>query len=191
MRSLKELKKFIDENDSLGMTFSDYIDFLPFEEAKKYFTDKYIKDVKSGKEVYTQKEYSEEAIIEEMRDYLEFAWDKANACRGLSAGRSLQHYRNWFYALGSEFDDFATAIAKYEYYGKPWLWLITELFNLDPKKFDEDGWTSGDYDPGTYEYYYISQDKIDDTIKKAKLEVNFDKLKSIFNSRFSKYKAVK
>ena len=42
------------------------------------------------------------AIMDEMREYMPFALDKAEHKRGLSAMRSMDHYRVWIWILRDE-----------------------------------------------------------------------------------------
>ena len=41
-------------------------------------------------------------VISKIKEYLPFTWEKANNCRGLSAMRSMQHFRNWFYMFSKK-----------------------------------------------------------------------------------------
>lgn len=67
-------------------------------------------------------------------DYMPFAWEKANGCRGISAGRSLGHYRAWLWLLGAEgFDD----ILDYQFYGKDELVRICKYLGLEAAKWDD------------------------------------------------------
>ena len=66
---------------------------------------------------------------------MEFAWDKANNCRGISASRSIDHYSVWIWLLGDE--DKLSDIRDYEYYGKPQLVEICELYGWDHSKWDD------------------------------------------------------
>jgi hypothetical protein len=67
-------------------------------------------------------------------DYMPFAWEKANNCRGVSAWRSLSHYKAWLWLLGQDdFDD----IDDYEFYGKDQLRRICDFLGLDPDQWDD------------------------------------------------------
>lgn len=66
--------------------------------------------------------------------YMDFAWEKANGFRGISASRSMAHYRAWLWLLGE--DDFED-IMDYEYYGKEHLRRICRFLGLDPDKWDD------------------------------------------------------
>ena len=76
---------------------------------------------------------SDKDVKEAMLDYMPFAWEKANNCRGISAYRSMCHYRNWLWLLGVDDID----VMDYEYYGKPELVKICERFDWDHAQWDD------------------------------------------------------
>lgn len=130
MRTTQEIIARIEarrSHDILGFEWPCYLDGLTFEEAKPYLKDD-ATDV--GWELKTEAEIRQEAI-----DYMPFAWDKANNCRGISANRSIAHYEAWLWMLGEEWGD--QLMDDYEFYGKPQLVRICEYFGLDPKKWDD------------------------------------------------------
>lgn len=77
------------------------------------------------------KTLTRDAVLTEMRNYMTFAWDKANNERGLSAGRSINHFEAWLWLLG---DEEALAFAEdddnYPEYGRPILRFICERFGF-------------------------------------------------------------
>ncbi len=76
---------------------------------------------------------TDEDVRKQCVDYMEFAWEKANGCRGLSAGRSMGHYKAWLWLLGEDgFDDLET----YRHYGKDNLVRICRFLALDPDRWD-------------------------------------------------------
>ena len=131
--------------DFFGSQRSDLLVFLEFEHAKEFL-----------KEGVTRHEWDEDAakdltedqVIAEIVDYLPFAWGKANDCRGLSAERSLTHFRAWFWLLGE--DDFAGSFETYTMYGKAQLVRISEhpKVNYDWASVDNDRWTNVEGDRG-------------------------------------------
>ena len=66
-------------------------------------------------------------VIAAMRDYMEFALGKATGHRGLSAGRSIDHYRGWLWLLGR---DAEIDWDEYAQYGMPILKRICDLFGF-------------------------------------------------------------
>ena len=132
MRTQEEIVKRINErkkNDMFGWEINGYIKRLDYEHAKP-FLKKGVKD----------KDWKPEKInpAEEIKDYMHFAWEKANDCRGISAGRSLSHMVAWLWLDGRDYflkewhnlDD-------YEYYGKPQLIAICDLYGIDWKQYDD------------------------------------------------------
>ena len=72
-----------------------------------------------------------------MQKYMDFAWDKANSRRGLSAGRSLSHMSAWLWLMGES--TAADEIMDNHYnYGKPWLRAICEAFGWDWREWDNE-----------------------------------------------------
>ena len=78
--------------------------------------------------------YTDQEIRDRCIDYMEFAWGKANNCRGISAGRSMAHYKTWLWLLG---EDQFEGIEDYEFYGKDHLVRICEFLGLDPNEWDD------------------------------------------------------
>ncbi len=78
---------------------------------------------------------SDESIRKEAVDYMEFAWDKANNFRGLSAGRSMDHFTSWLWLLGD--NEIWSSLQQYEYYGKDNLRRICEFLGLDADQWDD------------------------------------------------------
>jgi hypothetical protein len=76
----------------------------------------------------------DDAILAKCKDYMAFAWEKANSCRGISAGRSLMHYKAWLWMFGR--DDFED-IDDYDCYGKDELVRICEFLDIDHTKLDD------------------------------------------------------
>lgn len=77
---------------------------------------------------------TDEDVLKDAREYMEFAWEKANGCRGISASRSLLHYKAWMWLLGEDqFED----IEDYEYYGKDHLVRLCHYLGLDPNQWDD------------------------------------------------------
>lgn len=115
--------------DVFGFEVSEYVRALDFEHARPYL-----------KEGVTAEEWepdlmTDDAIRKCAVDYMDFAWEKANGCRGISAWRSLAHYQAWLWLLGD--DELWPTLSDYEYYGKPELRRICEYFGLDADHWDD------------------------------------------------------
>jgi len=115
----------------MGTKRGTLIDFLDFEHAKPF-----LKDGVTEKD-WTPKQVIEEVIKKEILGYLDFAWDKANNCRGLSAGRSVEHIEAWLWLLGDEELEKRFDAVEYEHYGKEKLILISDALGFDWKKVDD------------------------------------------------------
>ena len=124
----KQVEKVIGD-DWMGFEYPMYLNYLDYEHAKTYLEN----DVTQEKWDSTEKPTDPKT---EMVDYMEFAWQKANGERGISASRSISHYKAWLWLDGNE--DLANRLEEeYTYYGKPQLVEICHYLNIDPSKYDD------------------------------------------------------
>jgi hypothetical protein len=66
-----------------------------------------------------------------MRDYMEFAWGKADDHRGLSAMRSVEKFKAWVWLLGNDkLVEFCEDDDHYAYYGAPVLQRICQEYSF-------------------------------------------------------------
>jgi len=88
---------------------------------------------------------TKEAILKEIVDYLEFAYDKACGKRAISSIRSIHHFLVWFWLLGDDY--FYNKLLQmmetnYAPYGLPILDAIVDYlnekyeYNIDKKKLN-------------------------------------------------------
>lgn len=119
MRTQEEIINKISEvksDDWMGTITSDLVNCLEFSNAKDFLKDE-----------ITEKEWQENGFMKntdgnikkEMQEYLSFAFGKAEDERGISAGRSMDHYYAWIWLLDEEthFGD----VREYDSYGIPHL----------------------------------------------------------------------
>ena len=127
--------KELEPKDFFGDQCSDLVQFLTFENAKPWL-----------KEGVTSEQWQQLTDpVKCIRDYMKFAWGKANDCRGLSARRSVQHMQAWVWLDGK--DELADRLEDvYEFYGKPCLVLVCQEYGIDWKELDNDSWV--DYEDG-------------------------------------------
>jgi len=72
-----------------------------------------------------------DAVLNEMREYMSFAWDKAKRHRGISAERSVQRMGAWLWLLGDdEMVAFTKSSENYPQYGAPILKAICEKYGF-------------------------------------------------------------
>ncbi len=132
MRTQEEIVARIkarEANDVFGFEVSEYVDYLDFEHAHPYLKEGVTEDEWEGPRSLTE-------VKDAMKDYMEFAWGKANGCRGISASRSISHYVAWMWLDGqTEIAD--TLEDDYEFYGKPQLVQICEYLGIDHKQWDD------------------------------------------------------
>ena len=119
--------KEVERNDWLGTERGDLIEVLPFENVKPFLEEGVTE------EEWTPLARDPDSVKARMLDYMPFAWEKANDCRGISASRSMSHFAAWTWLIGEDFGN----LQKYEFYGKPNLVAICERFGWDHKQWDD------------------------------------------------------
>lgn len=126
MRTQKEImERFEKADDLFGTQKGDLIDYMTFENAKPYLQEKYSAKVESGEEKWEMKTDPKKEIL----DYLDFAYDKAEGERGLSAGRSMLHFKTWIWLDDKLFyNEVIDLIDNYTNYGIPALDKISEHY---------------------------------------------------------------
>ena len=117
----------IKRRDFFGFETPDLIVRLPFESARPYLVPE--AKAEEWEIVPRDREY----LLDEMLKYMPFAWDKANNCRGISAGRSMSHFSSWIWLAGDDLGD----LNKYNHYGKNNLVKICEFYGWDSKQWDD------------------------------------------------------
>ena len=115
------------EADFFGFELTDLLIRLPFELAKPFLNP----DVKG--EDWKVQPRDRDSVLKEMLEYMPFAWDKANNCRGLSAVRSMCHYMAWVWLAGDDLGD----LTDYQYYGKDNLVKICDHYGWDSSQWDD------------------------------------------------------
>lgn len=141
MRTQEHILARIEErkkDDIMGFEWHEYTRAVNYENAKKYL------DIDQSISEKRWKEYAplttQEKILDQIKIYMDFAWDKANNFRGISAERSIQHYIAWAWLHGD--DEICAEITRqykenYEFYGKNILVYICEKYSIDHTKYDD------------------------------------------------------
>lgn len=137
-RTQAEILKRIEEikdQDFFGFQVNDLVCFLTYENAKPWC-----------REGVTESQWAQHTDAAELiKGYMGFAWNKANECRGLSAGRSLEHMKAWVW-LDGKADLLEQIEQDYEYYGKPHLVKICQAYDIDWKSLDSNEWVNSEDD---------------------------------------------
>ncbi len=138
-----KIKGIIASNsDFFGVMHADMLRVLPYAVAKPFLV------VTATEEKWNEHRVpaTREAVVKAMLDYMPFAWEKANNCRGLSAGRSVQHMQAWLWLLDNPLGEKLEGI--YQYYGKPCLRAVCEAYGWDWRQWDDGLWRNSEDDDG-------------------------------------------
>lgn len=117
----------VNQSDWMGIQRNDLINVLPFNFAKPFLVPEAIESE------WETEGRDRDAVLSRMLEYMPFAWRKANDERGLSAGRSMDHYTSWVWLLGDDLGD----LGDYQFYGKDNLVRICEKYGWDHTQWDD------------------------------------------------------
>ncbi len=117
------------ENDFFGFISTDLLEYLSFDLAKQFLEGDDIKKVESGKAKWKPSSLKTPYIIKSMKKYMVFALSKAENHRGLSASRSIEHFKAWIWLLGNDDYNFIRW-NNYKNYGAPVLRQICEKYQF-------------------------------------------------------------
>lgn len=142
---IKLLQDPANSEDFFGVQVGNLLATLPYEWAKAndWLKDGVTEEQWNG---MSGRLHTDEDVLKAMREYLPFAWRKANDCRGLSASRSIDHMRAYLWLLENE--EFNRMDEVYEYYGKPNLVICSKLCGFDWRKHDDGRWTNEEVGEG-------------------------------------------
>lgn len=133
IRSTEQIVARIEEvkdNDLFGAEVSNLVVHLPYEQAKPFLNDQVTKE--GFEEVAANSVDIRGAAV----DYLTFAIGKIVQHRGLSAGRSVNHFSAWLWLLFPDEEFARFEGAAYENYGAPQVKVAAELLGA------EDAWAA-------------------------------------------------
>ena len=113
-------------SDFFGTGVTDLLEALDWDHGKEFTRDG-----------TTQQEYEqalagpdEEGLMDIVRKYFPFALEKADDHRGLSASRSISHFKTWIWILKTDEELAAFEATDYMQYGVPQLLKAAEIFGL-------------------------------------------------------------
>lgn len=113
--------------DWLGTQRSDLLVRLPYDKAKPFLLPTVTE------QAWKVAPRDRESVLSEMLEYMPFAWEKANGCRGLSAGRSMDHFMSWTWLAGDDFGN----LTSYQFYGKDHLRKICDHYGWNADQWDD------------------------------------------------------
>jgi len=119
-------------DDFFGFQKSDMLNYLDYDHAKPFLKDGVAREQWDT----ARTPYSHEAVLKEMSEYMEFAWEKANNCRGLSASRTDDHYTAWVWLMGDDAFVAKRDAIEYEHYGKERLIAVCDHYGWDWQQWD-------------------------------------------------------
>jgi hypothetical protein len=128
MRSLVEIVEKIKVLNSIedyfGAERSELVQALPFEEAKPWLAEN------AEKADWTAATATDELVRTSAAEYLRFAIGKAENHRGISASRSIDHFRGWVWLSAPReiYDQFLET--SYTNYGAPQLKFAATALGL-------------------------------------------------------------
>lgn len=113
------------KDDVLGFTAEALLLFLDAAQFREFSRpDADLSD-------WDPQELTRESVLEIMRQYMVFAWEKACGHRGISASRSIAKMAAWLWLLrDDEMAAFATNDANYPQYGVPILKAICDKYDF-------------------------------------------------------------
>lgn len=115
--------------DPFNFTLEVWLPFLTYEQLK--YADlmkESLTEEEWTKEVHTP--YTRENVTQEMREYMPFAWEKAQNQRGLSANRSLIKMQAWMWLLMDDEGIKEMNQVEYAPYGEPVLEYICKRYDF-------------------------------------------------------------
>jgi hypothetical protein len=83
--------------DPLGFEINEYVLALDYEHARAFIRPETV-----AKDWGAPSYQSDEVVLERMQTYVDFAYEKINDERGISAHRSIGHYIAWLYLVGND-----------------------------------------------------------------------------------------
>ena len=115
------------KSSMLNFDIEIYASYLSFEQAECIRNESVTKD-EWGKVL----PLTEESVTADMKDYMDFAWGKAEHHRGLSSMRSIEKMKAWLWLLEDyEMVLFAEEDHNYAMYGAPIVKAISEKYGFE------------------------------------------------------------
>lgn len=134
MRTSEEIVEYIQltsKDDFLGFTRQLLCSYLPWAHMTPFLKEG-ADPIGEGGVHWDEsiREPTRESVLEDMRDYMSFAWGKVEDHRGISAQRSVDKMTAWAWLLEDEALIEKIKQAPYPMYGAPVLKVICEHLEL-------------------------------------------------------------
>lgn len=133
-------------SDWLGFESSDLLPYLSFARAKELGMLVNTATEADWVDAKGQRSQEPEDIKKVIFEYMPFAWEKANDCRGISASRSIHHMAAWLWLLENPLSAKVDTM-DYQYYGKEFLSEICDYFEWDWSIWDDGDWRMSESGP--------------------------------------------
>lgn len=141
------IDRIANHEDMFRTATSDLWRFLPWEHAREHANDKTVKLIDMGMDQWDRRELTREAVLADMREYMEGALEHAEDHHDLESARSLCHFVNWLWLLGDEETlNFITDAGNYQAFGVPALSKICEVYEFEAPR--EESWFVGMLEKG-------------------------------------------
>ncbi len=114
------------DDSLLGFASEVLLSYLDFEHAREFLKAGTTEEA-WNKEQHT---FDEPTLKKDLAEYMDFAWDKVDNHRGISASRSVDKCSTWVWLLGDEALLARVEAAEYAQYGAPKLAVICEAYGL-------------------------------------------------------------
>lgn len=121
------------KDDVMGFQIEDLMSYLSPENAEKVFVKVYGKSPK--RDLKKLHEPCTTHPVDKIKEYMPFAWEKANNRKGISAYRTMMHMKSWLWLDGD--NKLSKQMDNYTDYGKPQLRVICEKYGIDWTPLDE------------------------------------------------------
>jgi len=87
---------------SLDFTHEVLGDYLPFDTIKHWYKAEFVEVVANGEKTAREPITSLTDAVQDFLDYMNFAWEKAEDERGISACRSIEKLSTWLWLFGRD-----------------------------------------------------------------------------------------
>ena len=114
IENYKEYETYLD--DRFGVRFAQFLTINQIEQIGFKLKDKII---------HNPKDFTKQLVLEQLKEDVEFGWEKACDERGISSSLMYDVVRSWCKVLENEFANFDN----YYDYGKPLFKAVAEKYN--------------------------------------------------------------